>query len=299
MRTLLRRSAYSSLLATVAAVAIASSAQAGLVDTPASPIGEDGVFGINAAGSTVTYNTTTGTLTVTIDTYYAGAPGLGGGGSPSYGTGYGSLFLSSNGYSNSNFAYNYAVTTPYGNSGAPVSTNSASQTATGLYAVGTLGGALPSNVQSQTFTTTKGTLVGSNVNGANGGPGGYIWGNGIVQYTPGGTETKTLSASVYVTPDSGPVTDPVNFPLGNTEGSITYTILNANSLFGNGSIGLYWAMTCANEAVSGTITPQILTGTGQSNAPIPAALPLFVSGLGVMGFFGSRRKKRMAQASAA
>lgn len=297
MSTRLGRTAYSSLLATVAAIAMASSAHAGLVDTPASPIGEDGVFGINAAGSTVTYNSTTGTLTVSIETYFAGAPGDGGGGSPSYGTGYGSLFLSSNGYTNSNFAYNYAVTTPYGNSGAPVSTNSASPTATGLYAVGTLGSALPSNVQGQTFTTTKGTLVGSNVNGANGGPGDYIWGNGIVQYTPGSTETKTLSASVYVTPDSGATSS--DYPLGDVEGSITYTILNANSLFGNGSVGLYWAMTCANEAISGTITPTILTGGNQGSAPLPAALPLFMSGLGMMGFVGSRRKRRIAQVAAA
>jgi hypothetical protein len=290
-----RRSAYSSLLAAVAAVAMASSAHAGLVDIPSSPIGDAGVFGINAAGTTVTYNQTTHALTISIDTYFAGAPGAGGGGSPSFGTGYGSLFLSSNGYNSATNPYNYAVTTPYGNSGAPVSTNSGSPTATGLYAVGTYSG-LPSNVQSQTFTTSLGTLVGSNVNGANGGPGNYTWGNGIVQYIPGSSEPKTLSASVYVTPDSGATSS--NFPLGNVEGSITYTILNANLLFGNGSIGLYWAMTCANESISGTITPTILTGGGQNNAPLPAALPLFVSGLGLMGFFGSRRKRRMAQAAA-
>jgi hypothetical protein len=292
-----RRPAYLSLLGAVAAVAVASSAHAGLVVFPDSPIGEVGVFGINAAGSTVTYSPTTHDLTISINTYFAGAPGAGGGGSPSYGTGYGSLFLSPNGYSAATNPYNYAVTTPYGNSGAPVSTNSLSPTATGLYAVGTYS-ALPSNVQGQTFTTSLGTLVGSNVNGADGGPSNYSWGNGIVQYIPGSSEAQTLSASVYVTPDSGP-TSP-DFPLGNVEGSITYTILNADSLFGNGSIGLYWAMTCGNESVSGTILPTPLGRGGEgSSTPLPAALPLFVTGLGMMGFFGSRRKRRMAQAPAA
>jgi hypothetical protein len=36
-----------------------------------------------------------------------------------------------------------------------------------------------------------------------------------------------------------------------------------------------------------------------SSVPLPAALPLFASGLGVMGFIGWRRKKKMAKAAAA
>jgi len=46
----------------------------------------------------------------------------------------------------------------------------------------------------------------------------------------------------------------------------------------------------------GFIAP--LSGLGsQTNTPLPAALPLFASGAGVLGYFGWRRKRKKATAA--
>jgi hypothetical protein len=47
-------------------------------------------------------------------------------------------------------------------------------------------------------------------------------------------------------------------------------------------------ITDSVASITGTISPEV------STTPLPAALPLFAAGLGVMGFFGWRRKRNAA-----
>src|SRR5664280_1502233 len=110
MRSSMRRFGYAGLLAGVAAVALTSSAYSatltGSVNNVGAPPpieGTENVFGIT--GATATINTVADTLTLTINTWFAGEAGVGGTGAPSYGTGYGSLFLQVGGTE-------YAVTNP-------------------------------------------------------------------------------------------------------------------------------------------------------------------------------------------
>ena len=44
----------------------------------------------------------------------------------------------------------------------------------------------------------------------------------------------------------------------------------------------------------GSVSEQVVVGTGASAVPLPATLPLFASGLGVMGWFARRKRKAVA-----
>ncbi len=239
--------------------------------------------------SAVVYRTNNNnTLNIIINTWFAGAPSAG----LADGTGYGSLFLSpgawspngtapytSDMYTNSNHSqittsgeWQYAVTMPL-NPGTLTGTS-------GLYSTGTL---LTANAYSpnpsvvQSYTTTTGQIFMSNVNGdpvtypGSNNPEYYFRQGQAVQFSPGSTNSL---ANWTITPSTV-----IN---GNyiTEGSIDF-VINDNDALGN-TFALAWAMTCANGAIQGQVN---LT-------PIPAALPLFASGLGFLGFVGLRRRKR-------
>jgi hypothetical protein len=79
-----------------------------------------------------------------------------------------------------------------------------------------------------------------------------------------------------------------------TEGSITYTITDFSALDLGGIIALSWAMSCGNDVIQGVVDfTEIIHGGGAT--PIPATLPLFAAGLGVLGLIGYRRNKRQAR----
>ena len=96
--------------------------------------------------------------------------------------------------------------------------------------------------------------------------------------TPSQTFT-TLSTSLLFWQDWGP--NSYNFLATATSATLQFSVTNQKY-----DIGL--------DAVSVSAAPL----TAASAAPLPAALPLFASGLGVMGFLGWRRKRK-AQAIAA
>lgn len=231
------------------------------------------------------------TLNITINTYYAGAPGT----APADGTGYGSLFLSTNQwaplgpapYTGDTFAtnntnWNYAVTIPT-NPGTTSGTSGLFSLGNGLVAT-----YYPGTTVVQYYTTSTGQIVMSNVNGdpvtypgANN-PSYYFREGQAVQFKPNMSTSSVDPATWSVTPSGAP-------------GSITFSIVD-NGLFGN-SFALAYAMTCANDVIQGEVTlassdlvPPV------SSTPLPAALPLFAGGLGVMGWFARRRKRNIAAA---
>jgi LPXTG-motif cell wall-anchored protein len=130
----------------------------------------------------------------------------------------------------------------------------------------------------------------SNVNGnpvtapGTNNPGYYFRQGQAVQFVPLPTTNAVGAATWTVTPSSGYI----------TEGSIAFSITD-NDLLGN-YFALAWAMTCANDVIQGQID---LPSTNMSATPLPAALPLFASGIGLMGFFGLRKKKQRKSAMAA
>jgi hypothetical protein len=240
------------------------------------------------------------TLTVTIKTWYAGQP-------PLDGTNYGSLFFGSVSDFKSQVPSNgQGVTTLAGtlNDTYHPGLWTTAFTNGGLYSTGvTLLGAhgtannYPANNSVvQSYTTTTGKIIMSNVNGdpvsynGTGNNGFYFRQGQAVEFDPTATPINGITGSMSVV---NSVYGPNNTPI--TEGSITYTI-NDGGFLGD-SFAISWAMSCANDIIQGVIPVQ--SGGLQSSTPLPAALPLFVSGLGMMGFFGARRKRRMAQASAA
>lgn len=238
-----------------------------------------------------------GTLNVTIHTYFAGAPGTG----PADGTGYGSLFFSTNLFTPNGTApsypqdqytqnrWNYAFTMP--TSPSPSGSNiAANSTGAGLYAIGNVTGSTSVGSVVQSYTTANGTIIMSNVNGnpitapGGGNPGFYFREGQAVQYTPGNVNNVVNGTSgtwsvIATTPS--------------TEGEIIFSIVD-NGTLGN-SFMLAWAMTCANDVFLGSVgaTPeQQLVPT-----PLPAAVWLFGTVLaGGAGF--SRWRKRKAKNTA-
>ena len=93
--------------------------------------------------------------------------------------------------------------------------------------------------------------------------------------------------------DSNTAIDPATVKV--VSGSyIEYTIVD-NGQLGN-TFALSWAMTCANDVIQGLVT---LGSTDLQGTPLPAALPLFAGGLGVMGLLARRRKRKGAALAAA
>jgi hypothetical protein len=232
------------------------------------------------------------TLTVTINTWYAGQP-------PLDGTNYGSLFFGSAsafnaavpnntlaGTANDTFhpgLWTSAFVVTSGNNGALYNT-------TGPNTANLMNGV------AKTYTETFGQIVMSNVNGDPRSPtSGFLFRQGqAVQFNPTTVGTGVLNTLDTNAPITGTMSvvasifGPGNTPI--TEGSITYTIVD-DGFLGN-TFAISWAMTCANDVIQGAIP----SGGLQGSTPLPAALPLFAGGLGMIGFFGSRRKKRLAAA---
>jgi hypothetical protein len=300
-----QRFVYSLLLASAAVVGLASSAYSfTLTDDPsvtaANTIyygGDNTYNGQDIIGTSPPFSifsavvTRTGvnndTLDIRINTNFAGSPAAG----TSDGTTYGSLFLNpvfwnvtgtaATHYSTDSFVagnqnWAYAVTTPSTGSG------SSNLYATGLAANGS-SGAVVSNYGAtstpQYYSTADGKIYMSNVSGdpitypGAGNPGFYFREGQAVTFVPGSSDPALGAVTITM-----------------VDGSyIDYSIVD-DGLLGN-TFALAWDMTCANDVIQGLVT---LSSTDLQGTPLPAALPLFAGGLGVIGMLARRRKQKNA-----
>ena len=307
-RRVLRKFAYSCLISSVVAVGLASPAfSANFTDNYIGGL-DNGGFG-DVIGNTNPFGITSvdvtrpdaNTLNITINTFYAGAPDNHNSGAPNtFGTGYGSLFLSqgaastwttfgassnSDTYSSHVGFWSYAVT---------VNDNNGTLTG-GLYSTGSTAGDTANTYNAtgvvKNYTTSNdGTIVMANVNGNPvsypnpGNPNDYFRQGQAVQYDPFNGQLVMTGTSVL---------ELIVAPNGGNPGQIIFTITD-NGFFDD-LLALAWAMTCGNDVIIAEI-PVTIT-THQETTPIPAALPLFGTGLGVLGLLGWRRKRKAALAA--
>ena len=141
---------------------------------------------------------------------------------------------------------------------------------------------------------TGNDVVLANVNGnpitapVGGNPGYYFRAGQDVGVSPqtGTTSLESINWSI----GTGSFTD-----LNGTHstGTLTFDIANAFGLGLQDSFTLAWAMTCANDVIYVASTLGANTTT-----PIPASLPLFVGGAGLIGLFARKRRKGQALAVA-
>jgi hypothetical protein len=260
-----------------------------------SPAIGDSPFDIYSAA--ITLNTTTNTLTVQINTDFAGQAGTDG-------VAYGSLFLApasnwTNAVAGETPPYytdqfhpgewTYAFVT--NSTSANLTSGAQTNVAGGVYAIGTDNGpgGTPTNGVYPYEQTSGGQIVMSNVDGdPASGTNGWLWRqNQPVTFVPNGSPTISNSNATPVTMTVG-------------TGSITYTISDYSALDLNGDIAISWAMTCANGIVQGVTEGFPITFTfGNGSTPLPAGLPLFAGGLGVLGIAGLRRRKKASTATPA
>ena len=133
-----------------------------------------------------------------------------------------------------------------------------------------------------------------------------------------GGSITSVTEKTYVTPCTTPGQPCGNgniFALGNLLSQTTFTATGSvtdfagipadiNALTVPYSTTLLYTFTAVGGSY-GDATSSIdlqsstLTGGNQGEAPLPATLPLFASGLGVMGFLAKRRKRKDAAAMAA
>jgi hypothetical protein len=283
------------LLASVAAIGVQSSARAATATLTDNYYGGlntynnadvIGTSDFDIASATVGLTTTN--LTVTINTNYAGQSGLDN-------TTYGSLFIGSSATWTSDHA---SQTPPYPNDQytpgewtyAVVANGTTTGSTDGLYAVGS-GAETPNNYPGYnvpvSYTTSNGsTVVMSNVNGDPitypnaGNPGWYFRQGQAVAFNPSGLALSSGLLSIA------------------NGTSVTYSLNIDTALYNSlkNGFALSWAMTCANDVIQGVVN--FPGGNGGPNpTPLPAALSLFAGGLGLLGFVGSRRRKRAVEAT--
>jgi hypothetical protein len=209
------------------------------------------------------------TLQVTISTNYAGMAGA------DNLTGYGSLFFSTNIFTPTGTGPQYAtdVYTPGRfNYAFVMPQNPGLGNQSGSYSVGSTVGGL--------FQVTENNVVLSNVNGTtttyptNPDAGYYFRQGQAAQYDPNGA--AAVAGGSW------------------TADALAHTI--AFSIVDNGILGndfmLYWTMTCANDIILGEVDIPISGGEQLAPVPLPAAFPLFASGLGIIGFLARRRRRK-------
>ena len=283
MKPRLRRTAYVALVSGAAVLGAAPAANSGTlndnywggIDT-LTPSGGDvigpSLFNITSADITRINNGQI--LQVTIYTAYAGAPG-----SPAAdGTNYGSLFFAPTWNPAGLAPYSTDVYQPNEWTKAFVTTSS---TTGGLYSTGQVqtkndyfNNGTDTGV-AQSYTTTTGTIVMSNVHGdpvtypTPGNPGFYFRQGQAVRFDPTAPQLDGGSWSV------------------NPGVSITYLINDSGSL-GN-SFAMSWAMDCANDVIQGWVSvPGPIAGAG-----FPGAL--LATG-GLLALWRTRQRKSSSTA---
>ena len=301
-----RHRAYASLVAGAAAVCLASPAFSTTLTDNYIGGKDNGGFG-DVIGATNPFGITSvdvtrpnaSTLSITINTFYAGAPDNHSSGAPNtFGTGYGSLFLSTGTWTTfgaSSVGDTYSSHVGFWNYAVTVNDNNGSLTG-GLFSTGSTAGDVAHTYNStgvvQNYTTGNGGKIEmANVGGnpvsapTAGNPGDYFRQGQAVKYDPFSGQNAVNGTSVL---------ESIVAPSGGNPGKIIFTLTD-NGLF-NGPLALAWAMTCGNDVI---IAEYIPTGGGnEGQTPIPAALPLFASGLGGLGLLGWRRKKKAAALAA-
>jgi len=113
-------------------------------------------------------------------------------------------------------------------------------------------------------TTDVGTITGAQVNGNNGGTLSVVWpGQPVLFSFADGTKLQV------------------------TLGDFNTTCAGNNCFAGNDNIFMSGTFLVLNGPTAGS-------GPEVAATPIPGALPLFASGMGVFGYFGWRRKRKLA-----
>ena len=259
-----------------------------------------GVYSFDVFGATAARSGNN--LTVTIYTNYANAVGA-------ENTGLGYLFLGNgpptlNGpspYTTDTFTadpgrFQYAASIPY---------NPTTASGTGnVYHLNGTG----SDVQTSYYGNTNGTFpptagTPATTSPSNGGAFRTNQAVGIIGTPPVvGTDGWLITPGANTPTDhlgySGTGTSPLDY---SGDGTITFTLSSifTEATLGtdpNGSVTIAWAMTCSNDIFLATfdLPPESRQGT----TPLPAALPLFTSGVGFLGFLNLRRqRKKMAAAT--
>ena len=244
-------------------------------------IGPAGVFDVLSAVVERT-GVNGNTLQVTINTTYAGVPGT----PAAQGTNYGALFFAP--------SWNVSGAAPYATDVYKPNqwTSAFVMNANGsgnLYSTGTIQTTnLSSNPNVVTsYTTNTGTIVMSNVNGNpisapnSGNPGFFFRQGQAVQFNPANASAILDGTSLGGAWSASAAND-----------AITFSIID-NHVLGD-TFALSWAMTCANDVIQGLINLPVFQDP-PSPVPLPAALPFFAVGAGVMGLVTWRRKKRAAK----
>lgn len=268
-------------------------------------IGPSSVFNITSA--VVTLDATTNTLTVQINTNFAGAPVST---NPNIelallGQSYGSLFLGPGG--TGSIWSTYHPTPPGPGNTYPndlyhpgewtvaVNMNGSGNSGTaGVYTVGGTQTAVPSSQNASVpvaYNTADGQVVMSNefgnpVTKPNSGNGGYYFRQGqAVQFNPEGATTigGPGSSSYVITPTTWNSSGNVI-----SEGSITYTITDYSALDLGSDIALSWAMSCGNDVLQGVVQVNAVPGP-VAGGGLPG---LVAAGGGVLAWW---RRKRKAQ----
>jgi hypothetical protein len=238
-------------------------------------IGPSGTFDISSVSvQRIQTGANSNDLKIVINTNYAGVPGT----SAADGTGYGAVFFKSGGISNipTGAASNADVYTPgkfdYAFS-FPSTPGSGDQSGTGgLFALKTGAGA------------------GSDVILSNAG------GHSVTYPTDPSSPYyfRQGQAVGFNNVSNEAATDLGTWTVDSLAHTITILIKNEDGLLGS-TFALEWAMTCGNDVILGNVTPEMVPCTNcappPGQTPLPAALPLFASGLGLIGYAAGRRKR--------
>jgi hypothetical protein len=158
----------------------------------------------------------------------------------------------------------------------PNNTGAVATPAQGLYNTASDG----SNVQ---LANVDGNTV---THGFTGGDGSYYFRSGqAVGVTGGstvaGTGVSYTTVSSVANPFAAGTTGELNITLSN--------VLGSGDIFdGLSTLYLAWAMTCANDVILASTT----LGAAPPTTPLPASLPLFMGGLGLMAWLSAKRRKQ-------
>lgn len=109
----------------------------------------------------------------------------------------------------------------------------------------------------------------------------------------GETLSDTLSITVAPTNTSGNTSVTVDF-VSDTEGGAALTPLSCTTVFPTACISASIAETGASQTVNSGVADLIVSFASDREVPLPAALPLFASGLGALGLLGWRKKRKQA-----
>ena len=117
----------------------------------------------------------------------------------------------------------------------------------------------------------------------------------------------SLTFDTALNPDHNDLPQSLAWTLGSTQGSTAFGIFDPNIAWSANVFNFLWTeastsalLVFASTVPGGSINccyGPALDNVELNAVPLPAALPLFAAGLGVMGYFGSRRRRKAALAA--